>query len=84
MPRDRDVIMALLKRRACEAGANALLVTRMKAKADASIYHVEAAAFVIKSAKPSADAKPVPKTIEVPLPSKPVPKTITVDPHAPA
>lgn len=83
MRRDRKTVMALLKRRACEAGANALLITKSKKNNDASTYHVEAAAFVIESVKPASHAKPVPKTIEVPLPSKPVPKTITVDPNMP-
>jgi hypothetical protein len=78
-PVERDQIMALLKRRACEAGANALVLKQSDSAA--GTYHVEAVALRIESAKPAG--KPVRKTIEVPLPSKPVPKTITVDPDAP-
>lgn len=80
--RNRGAMMALLKRRACEAGANALLLKKSKKSTQASGYQIEAVALVLKSAKPSSESKPVPKTIEVPLPSAPVPKTITVDPDA--
>lgn len=80
---ERDQIMSLLKRRACEAGANALLLKKPDSTATAAqgAYHVEAVALLLESAR--RDHTPVPKTIEVPLPSKPVPKTITVDPDAP-
>ncbi len=82
MPAEHADIISLLKRRACEAGANAVLIKKLKQGAAAlSADHVEAVALVLESAKP-AGHKPVPKTIEVPLPSKPVPKTITVDPDA--
>lgn len=82
MPADHDAMMALLKRRACEAGANALLIKKPKHRAGTPVDQVEAAALVLPAVKPAVDSKPAPKTIEVPLPSKPVPKTITVDPAA--
>jgi hypothetical protein len=81
MPSQRDDITAVLKGKACEAGANALLIedSSQKDSETGSVYHIEAVAFFIEKSKTAADASPVPRTITVPLPAPAVPKTITVD-----
>ncbi|MGH7914059.1 MAG: hypothetical protein ACREPW_05340 [Candidatus Binataceae bacterium] len=84
-PAQHEDILSLLKRKACEAGANAVLIKHMDktrvqgVKAD----HVEAIALIVGTPKPPVDPSPVPKTITVTPESPAAPKTITVDPGAP-
>jgi len=84
MPSQRDDILTMLKGKACEAGANALLIkdARQEDSEAGSVYHVEAVAFFAKKPGRAAGHAPAPKTITVPPPTQAVPKTITVDSSA--
>ncbi|HEY2525296.1 MAG TPA: hypothetical protein VGI29_09580 [Candidatus Binataceae bacterium] len=81
-PGQHEDIMSLLKRKGCEAGANAILIKSMsKTRVDGvKVDHVEAVALVIGTPKPPVDPSPVPKSITVTPDGPAVPKTITVDP----
>jgi len=83
-PAQHEDIMALVKRKACEAGANAVLITRMsKTRVEGvKVDHVEAVALIVGTPKPPVDPSPVPKSITVTPEGPAVPKTITVDPGA--
>ena len=78
---DKD-ILSLVRHRACEAGANAVLIKSMDKRRvqGVSLDHVEAVALVLGTPPPPADPSPVPKTITVTPDGPAVPKTITVDP----
>ncbi len=84
-PAQHEDILSLLKRKACEAGANAVVIKTMAKTrvAGVTVDHVEAVALMIGTPKPSADPSPVPKSITVTPDGPPAPKTITVDPGAP-
>jgi hypothetical protein len=81
-PAQHEDIMALVKRKACEAGANAVLITSMsKTRVEGvKVDHVEAVALIVGTPKPPVDPSPVPKSITVTPEGPAVPKTITVDP----
>jgi hypothetical protein len=83
-PGQHEDLMSLLKRKGCEAGADAVLIKSMsKTRVDGvKVDHVEAAALVIGTPKPPVDPSPTPKTITVTPDGPAVPKTITVDPGA--
>jgi hypothetical protein len=83
-PGQHEDIMSLLKRKGCEAGANAVLIKSMsKTRVEGEkVDHVEAVALVVGTPKPPVDPSPVPKTITVTPDGPVVPKTITVDPGA--
>jgi hypothetical protein len=83
-PAQHDDILSLLKRKACEAGANAVLIKSMgKRRVEGvNVDHVEAVALMIGTPKPPVDPSPVPKTITVTPEGPATPKTITVDPAA--
>jgi hypothetical protein len=83
-PAQHEDILALLKRKACEAGANAVLIKRMaKTRVEGvNVDHVEAVALIVGTPKPPVDPSPVPKSITVTPEGPAVPKTITVDPGA--
>jgi hypothetical protein len=83
-PTQHEDILALLKRKACEAGANAVLIKSMaKTRVDGvKVDHVEAVALIVGTPKPPVDRSPVPKSITVTPEGPAVPKTITVDPGA--
>jgi len=83
-PAQHEDILSLLKRKACEAGANAVLIESMgKTRVEGvKVDHVEAIALIVGSPKPPVDPSPVPKTITVTPEGPAVPKTITVDPGA--
>lgn len=84
-PAQHEDILSLLKRKACEAGANAVLIRSMgKTRvAGVKVDHVEAVALMIGTPKPPTDPSPLPKTITVTPDGPATPKTITVDPGAP-
>jgi len=84
MPGQHEDIMSLLKRKGCEAGANAVLIKNMsKTRVEGvKVDHVEAVALIVGTSKPPVDPSPVPKTITVTPDGPAVPKTITVDPGA--
>jgi hypothetical protein len=77
-------ILSLLKRKACEAGADAVLITRMGQTSveGVKVDHVEAVALIVGTPKLPVDPAPVPKSITVTPDGPAVPKTITVDPGA--
>jgi hypothetical protein len=81
-PAQHENILSLLKRKACEAGANAVLIKSMAKKRveGVKVDHVEAVALIVGTPKPPVDPSPVPKTITVTPEGPAVPKTITVDP----
>jgi hypothetical protein len=83
-PAQHEDILSLLKRKACEAGANAVLIKSMgKRRVEGvNVDHVEAVALMIGTPKPPVDPSPVPKTITVTPEGPAAPKTITVDPAA--
>ena len=83
-PTQHEDILALLKRKACEAGANAVLIKTMAKTrvAGVKVDHVEAVALIVGTPKPPVDRSPVPKSITVTPEGPAVPKTITVDPGA--
>jgi hypothetical protein len=83
-PAQHENILSLLKREACEAGANAVVIKRMgKPRVEGvKVDHIEAVALVVGTPKPPVDSSPVPKTITVTPEGPAVPKTITVDPGA--
>jgi hypothetical protein len=83
-PVQHEDILALLKRKACEAGANAVLIKKMaKTRVEGvNVDHVEAVALFVGTPKPPVDPSPVPKSITVTPEGPAVPKTITVDPGA--
>jgi len=83
-PAQHEDILSLLKRKACEAGANAVLIKSMgKTRVEGvKVDHVEAVALIVGTPKPPVDPSPVPKTITVTPEGPAVPKTITVDPSA--
>jgi hypothetical protein len=83
-PDQREDLMSLLKRKACEAGANAVLIKSISQRRveGVQVDHVEAVALVLGTPKPPVDPSPVPKTITVTPEGRAVPKTITVDPSA--
>ena len=83
-PAQHEDILSLLKRKACEAGANAVLIKSMgKTRVEGvKVDHVEAVALIVGTPKPPVDLSPVPKTITVTPEGPAVPKTITVDPGA--
>lgn len=82
VPAQHENILSLLKRKACEAGANAVLIKSMTKKRveGVKVDHVEAVALIVGTPKPPVDLSPVPKTITVTPEGPAVPKTITVDP----
>ena len=84
-PAQHEDILSLLKRKACDAGANAVLIKTMtKTRVEGvKVDHVEAVALMIGTPKPSPDPSPVPKSITVTPEGPPAPKTITVDPGVP-
>jgi hypothetical protein len=83
-PAQHEDILSLLKRKACEAGANAVLIKSMgKRRVEGvKVDYVEAVALMIGTPKPPVDPSPVPKTITVTPEGPAAPKTITVDPAA--
>ena len=83
-PAQHEDILALLKRKACEAGANAVLIKRMlQTRVEGvKVDHVEAVGLIVGTPKPPVDPSPVPKSITVTPEGPAVPKTITVDPDA--
>jgi hypothetical protein len=83
-PAQHEDILSLLKRKACEAGANAVLIKSMgKTQVEGvKVDHVDAVALIVGTPKPPVDPSPVPKTITVTPEGPAVPKTITVDPGA--
>lgn len=83
-PAQHEDILSLLKRKACEAGANAVLIKSMdKTRVEGvKVDHVDAVALIVGTPKPPVDPAPVPKTITVAPEGPAVPKTITVDPGA--
>jgi hypothetical protein len=83
-PAQRDDLYSLLKRRACEAGANAVFVKKIEKQRLEGVKfdHVEAVALVIGTPGPPVNPSPAPKTIMVTPDGPAVPKTITVDPGA--
>ena len=83
-PAQHEDILSLLKRKACEAGANAVLIKSMgKTRVEGvKMDHIEAVALVVGTPKPPVDPSPIPKTITVTPEGPAVPKTITVDPGA--
>ena len=83
-PGQHEDILSLLKRKACEAGANAVLIKSMgKTRVEGvKVDHVEAVALIVGTPKPPVDPSPVPKSITVTPEGPAVPKTITVDPGA--
>ncbi len=83
-PAQHEDILSLLKRKACEAGANAVLIKSMgKTRVEGvKVDHVEAVALIVGTPKPPVDPAPVPKSITVTPEGPAVPKTITVDPGA--
>ena len=83
-PGQHEDLMSLLKRKGCEAGANAVLIESMsKTRVDGvKVDHVEAVALIVGTPRPPVDPSPVPKTITVTPDGPAVPKTITVDPCA--
>jgi len=83
-PAQHEDILSLLKRKACEAGANAVLIKSMGKTlvAGVKVDHVEAVALIVGTSKPPVDLSPVPKSITVTPEGPAVPKTITVDPGA--
>jgi hypothetical protein len=83
-PAEHEAMLSLLRRKACEAGANAVVIKRIgKARVEGvKVDHVEAVALVVGTPKPLVDPSPVPKTITVTPEGPAVPKTITVDPGA--
>ena len=83
-PGQHEDLMSLLKRKGCEAGANAVLIKSMSnTRVDGvKVDHVEAVALLIGTPKPPVDPSPVPKSITVTPDGPAVPKTITVDPGA--
>jgi hypothetical protein len=83
-PAQRDNLLSLLKRQACEAGANAIIIKSIeKRRLDGVRFdHVEAVALVVGTPKPPVDPSPAPKTITVTPDGPAIPKTINVDPGA--
>ncbi len=83
-PAQHEDILSLLKRQACAAGANAVLIksTGRTSVEGAKVDQVEAVALIVGTPKPPVDPSPVPKTITVTPEGPAVPKTITVDPDA--
>ena len=83
-PAQHENILSLLKRKACEAGANTVLIKTMgRARVEGvNVDHVEAVALIVGTPAPPVDPSPVPKTITVTPDGPAVPKTITVDPGA--
>ena len=83
-PAQYEDILALLRRKACEAGANAVLIKSMaKTRVEGvKVDHVEAVALIVGTPKPLVDPSPVPKSITVTPEGPAVPNTITVDPGA--
>jgi hypothetical protein len=83
-PAQHEDILSLLKRKACEAGANAVLIKSVaKTRVEGvKVDHLEAVALIVGTPKPPVDPSPVPKTITVTPDGPAVPKTITVDPGA--
>jgi hypothetical protein len=83
-PGQHEDLMSLLKRKGCEAGADAVLIKSMSKTrvGDVNVDHVEAVALVIGTPRLPVDPSPVPKTITVTPDGPAVPKTITVDPGA--
>jgi hypothetical protein len=81
-PAQHEDILSLLKRKACEAGADAILITRtgQTSVEGVKVDHVEAVALIVGTPKPPVDPAPVPKSITVTPDGPAVPKTITVDP----
>ncbi len=81
-PAQHEDILSLVRHRACEAGANAVLIksTDKKQVDGVRVDHVEAVALVLGTPAPPADPAPVPKTITVTPDGPAVPKIITVDP----
>jgi hypothetical protein len=80
-PAQRGDVLTVLEGKACEGGANALLIkdARQEESQAGPVYHVEAIAFFVEQPKTAAKTAPAPKTITLPPPSLAVPKTITVD-----
>ena len=83
-PAQHEDILSLLKRKACEAGANAVVIKSMgKTRVEGvKMDHIEAVALIVGTPKPPVDPSPIPKTITVTPEGPAVPKTITVDPDA--
>jgi hypothetical protein len=83
-PAQHEDILSLLKRKACEAGANAIVIKSMgKTRVEGvKMDHIDAVALVVGTPKPPVDPSPIPKTITVTPEGPAVPKTITVDPDA--
>jgi hypothetical protein len=83
-PAQHEDILSLLRRKACEAGANAVLIQSMgKTQVEGvKVDHVEAVALIVGTPKPPANPSPAPKTITVTPDGPAAPKTITVDPGA--
>ena len=84
-PDQHEDILSLLKRKACEAGANAVLIEKMgKTQVEGvAVDHLEAVALIVGVPKPPVNPSPAPKTITVTPEGPAAPKTITVDPGAP-
>jgi hypothetical protein len=83
-PAQHEDILSLLKRKACEAGANAMVIKSMgQTRVEGiEVDHIEAVALIVGSPKPPVDPSPVPKSITVTPDGPALPKTIEVDPGA--
>ena len=83
-PAERENLYSLLKRRACEAGANAIVIKDVEKQRLEGVKfdHLEAVALVIGTPGPPVDPSPTPKSITVTPEGPAVPKTISVDPGA--
>ena len=83
-PAQRANLFSLLKRQACEAGANAIIIKSIERKRleGKEFDHVEAVALVVGTPRPPVDPSPVPKTITVTPEGPAIPKTINIDPGA--
>jgi hypothetical protein len=83
-PAQHEDVLSLLKRKACEAGANAVVIksTSKKRVAGVKLDPLEAVALILGSPQPPVDPSPVPKTIMVTPEGPAAPKAIMVDPGA--
>jgi hypothetical protein len=83
-PAQQKDILSLLKRKACEAGANAMVIKSMgRARIEGiEVDHIEAVALIVGSPNSPVDPSPVPKSITVTPDGPALPKTIEVDPGA--
>jgi len=83
-PAQHENILSLLKRKACEAGANAMVIETIgKTRVEGlNMDHLDAVALVVGTPDPPVDPSPVPKHITVTPEGPAVPKSVEVDPGA--